>query len=216
MQLLLNFIHGDKLLMLYEAASNLIPFAAALTCLILYYKKKSITVTKKHLIFLAVFAVYVTGVFYFTGAGTVWEWARNSFKIRWDQVNLLPFSTDIDVVGYLLNVVLFVPLGVLLPLIWKEKSNIKSVLLCGAGFSALIEISQLVNIRCPDVDDLIMNTLGAAAGYAIFKSFNRFIRLEEDNGRYSGYEFVILTGAIFIGRFFLFNEMHLASVLYGF
>ncbi len=216
MQLLLNFIYGDKLLMLYEAASALIPFAAALVCLILYYKKKESTLRRTRVLLLSVFAVYITGVFYFTGAGTVWEWVRNSFKIGWDQVNILPFSTDIDVVGYLLNILLFVPLGVLLPLIWKEKNKISSVLLGGVGFSALIEVSQLVNFRCPDVDDLIMNTLGAIAGYAVFKLFNKFLRLEGTGDGYLRHEFVLLLGAIFIGRFFLFNEMHLASVLYGF
>lgn len=216
MQLLLNFIHGDKLLMLYEAASALIPFVAALVCLILYYKKKESTIRWTRMLLLSVFAVYVTGVFYFTGAGTVWDWAENSFRVQWGQVNILPFSSDIDIVGYLLNVVLFVPLGVLLPLIWKEKNKISSVLLCGAGFSALIEISQLVNFRCPDVDDLIMNTLGAVAGYMIFKLFNRFLRLNEESDKYLSFEFVILVSSIFIGRFFLFNEMHLVSVLYGF
>ena len=35
-----------------------------------------------------------------------------------EQVNLLPFSRQIDAVAYLQNVLLFVPFGLLLPWFW--------------------------------------------------------------------------------------------------
>jgi glycopeptide antibiotics resistance protein len=43
------------------------------------------------------------------------------------------------------------------------------VLLAGAGFSLIIEIIQLLFYdRVTDIDDLILNTLGFAAGYGIY------------------------------------------------
>lgn len=163
----------------------------------------------------AVFAVYIAGVFYFTGAGTVWDWLRKgSLNLR--NINLLPFSNDIDTVAYGLNIVMFVPLGVLLPLIWRDKNSVSSILVYGAGFSLAIELSQLLNFRCPDIDDLIMNTLGAFVGYALFRAADKFFGFGENGDRFSRFEPLVYIAAMFFGRFFFFNEMWMAGVLYGF
>jgi len=65
------------------------------------------------------------------------------------------------------NVALFLPLGFLLPLLapWFDRWW-RTV---GAGFalSAAIELSQVAfpGVRRPDVNDVLMNTLGAAIGF---------------------------------------------------
>ena len=65
------------------------------------------------------------------------------------------------------NVALFLPLGFLLPLLapWSDRWW-RTV---GAGFalSAAIELSQVAfpGVRRPDVNDVLMNTLGAAIGF---------------------------------------------------
>ena len=69
---------------------------------------------------------------------------------------------------YFMNVLLFVPVGFLLPLLWKWFENFGRTLLCGFVFSLSIEIAQLFNERVTDVDDLLMNTLGTVAGFVIF------------------------------------------------
>ncbi|GAA2787527.1 VanZ family protein [Saccharopolyspora taberi] len=69
-----------------------------------------------------------------------------------------------------LNIVLFVPLGVLLRRMFGLR--MRGVLLCGFGTSLVIELTQLTGVwfyyPCPyrlfDVDDLIANTAGAAIG----------------------------------------------------
>ena len=48
---------------------------------------------------------------------------------------------------------------------WRRFSR---AVLAGAGFSLLIECSQLLTNRACDIDDLIANTLGAALGYALW------------------------------------------------
>ena len=85
-----------------------------------------------------------------------------------DKFNLLPFSRTIDQTAYLLNVVLFMPLGFLLPAI-SERYGLPSVLLTGGGFSLLIELSQLFNNRSTDIDDLLLNILGTFVGYLIWR-----------------------------------------------
>lgn len=88
--------------------------------------------------------------------------------IRWEpNISLIPFS---DGTGWLrvqriLNAVMFAPLGFLLPILWKHFRNWKKPILWGFGLSLVIELSQMLCYRATDVDDLIMNTLGAGVGY---------------------------------------------------
>ncbi len=66
----------------------------------------------------------------------------------------------------LLNVALFVPLGGLLPLLWKKCKQWYIAIPIGFGTSLTIELIQLIIRRgiC-DVDDLFANTLGTAIGF---------------------------------------------------
>ena len=69
----------------------------------------------------------------------------------------------------ILNILLFIPFGYLLPvhlprLCWWQ------VILLGLAFSLTIELLQLITkLGYADVDDLINNTLGAAIGFLCYK-----------------------------------------------
>lgn len=66
------------------------------------------------------------------------------------------------------NIILFIPVGVLFPLTGDEHKCVKTgfVALC---FSIIIEIIQLVSHRGYfEVDDLILNTLGAVMGFGLY------------------------------------------------
>ena len=66
----------------------------------------------------------------------------------------------------LLNIALFVPLGVLLPLLWKPFRKWYAAPGAGFGVSLLIELTQLfTGSGMCDVDDLFTNTLGAMLGW---------------------------------------------------
>ena len=65
------------------------------------------------------------------------------------------------------NVVMFVPLGLLLPLFWRWFGSAKRTVLFGLGLSVSIELIQLVAGGVTSVDDLILNTAGAATGFAL-------------------------------------------------
>lgn len=65
------------------------------------------------------------------------------------------------------NILMFAPLGFFLPLLWRKWDGAR-VFLVGMGLSVLIETVQLFTGRGTDIDDVILNTLGAVIGYAIF------------------------------------------------
>ena len=108
----------------------------------------------------------------------------------WDQVaqqlNLVPFRTlrlfadllDSGVRSYIRmavinlggNIIMFIPLGLLLPLVFPRLSSLFRVLLTTATLITAVEIIQLFTlVGCCDIDDLILNVLGAAIGYGILK-----------------------------------------------
>lgn len=74
------------------------------------------------------------------------------------------------------NVLLFIPLGVLLPVLNRRFNNLSSIFLSGIIGSATVEGLQLLislilgfNYRTFDVDDIILNTLGAITGYCFLR-----------------------------------------------
>ena len=85
-------------------------------------------------------------------------------------VNLFDYPTAkeaaLNVIG---NTLMFVPLGIVCPSVFKELDSYKKVLLAGFGTSLIIEILQLpFYSRVSDVDDLILNSLGFVMGYLIY------------------------------------------------
>mgnify|MGYP001137341338 FL=1 len=72
----------------------------------------------------------------------------------------------------LLNVAMFLPLGVLLPLSVKRFQQWYWMLAVGAGMSLVIEgLQHFLSRGQADVDDLICNTLGAMLGYCLVMLF---------------------------------------------
>lgn len=68
-----------------------------------------------------------------------------------------------------LNIVFFMPLGFLWPLLWP-KTGWKSVLAGGLGLSCLVELLQAFTRRGVfETDDVLNNALGALAGYALYR-----------------------------------------------
>ncbi|MGN8631432.1 VanZ family protein [Blautia sp. HCP3S3_G3] len=67
------------------------------------------------------------------------------------------------------NVLAFLPFGLILPVIFRGMRSGFLIILSGFGLSLCVETIQLVTmVGCFDVDDLILNTFGAAVGYLIF------------------------------------------------
>ena len=72
------------------------------------------------------------------------------------------------------NLVWFVPLGVLLPVLTKAR---KATILWGLGLSLYIEVSQYVfGTGVSEVEDLILNTAGTGIGYLIYIGAKKLVR----------------------------------------
>jgi glycopeptide antibiotics resistance protein len=84
-------------------------------------------------------------------------------------MNVVPFDSVLTgYVDYALNVLLFMPVGFFLPLLWRRFGNIGLVFCWGFFFSLSIEIVQLFSDRITDIDDLLMNAAGTVAGYLVW------------------------------------------------
>ncbi len=69
----------------------------------------------------------------------------------------------------LLNILMFVPLGILLPLVFKQRLNgYLPVLMVSFIATCLTEASQYITGRNADIDDVIANTLGGVLGFALY------------------------------------------------
>ena len=89
--------------------------------------------------------------------------------IRFDRnINLVPFAYMFsDYRNSLLNVLLFVPLGFFLPVLWKRFRSFLWTALFGLGFSLSIELLQLFTFRATDINDLMTNTAGTILGWCL-------------------------------------------------
>jgi glycopeptide antibiotics resistance protein len=106
-----------------------------------------------------------------------------------DRLNLEPFAT-IDralelgprspsfrlMIG---NIAAFVPLGILLPMVFRSRWSFALVVVGAVGLSAAIELGQLAisvwlgfAYRSTDIDDVILNSLGAVVGYVAFAAIS--------------------------------------------
>lgn len=81
------------------------------------------------------------------------------------------------------NFILLMSLGFLTPVLWEKVNSVKKSLVIGFLVSLSIELLQLLEgalsiayPRVVDVDDIILNTLGAAVGYIIYTLVNTGIK----------------------------------------
>lgn len=93
-------------------------------------------------------------------------------------VNILHFATVKELlINILGNVAMFIPVGIVLPVIYAKQNHLWKVALTGLLISLSIELLQLpMNGRTSDVDDLLLNTLGCVIGYGIYALFRHLRR----------------------------------------
>ena len=103
-------------------------------------------------------------------------------------INLIPFRTIseylffpqdnskhafINLAG---NIITFIPLGFFLPYFWEKFNFLTKHLLCSLLIILFIELFQLFTLLGSfDIDDLLLNIIGSAIGFFIFKliKFNK-------------------------------------------
>ncbi len=91
------------------------------------------------------------------------------------------------------NILAFVPFGILYPMLWKRKSGFLDMFANAFVMVLGIEIFQLFSaFGAFDVDDIILNCFGAAAGYVVYVSCRRFFpelhrKLSMEDEEYGAY-----------------------------
>lgn len=168
--------------------------------------KSGFKFTKYHWFTIAMFSLYIACVYYFTDTGTMYDIVYEHYTDMKYQINIIPFSKEINIVYYVLNVFLFVPFGVLAPIIWKKMDNIKNIVSVSFMFTLIIELSQLLNRRSTDIDDIILNVFGAVIGYCLFKLWDKLTKSQFQVNSPFVIEMIVCIIVIFVARFFLFDE----------
>lgn len=160
---------------------------------------------RRHLVWTYIFILYLYMALDVAGMGGLWDIGHYDPVIRVEEINLIPFQSE-GVMTYILNIIMFMPLGFLLPLLWKQYEKITGTVMAGAGFSLLIEIGQLFNRRKTDIDDLLMNVIGTVLGFTICFVFRKvFHKKHKEQDDISPVEPVAYICLAVCGKFFLYN-----------
>lgn len=219
LQYLYNFFYYEVLYYLREMLVVAVPAAVVFLCFWPYRRRAlaamGLRTTLPREIGLVVFVMAVAGVM----AVTLWPvylmedspglWGNvvllTDRPSVWYNVNLVPLRMFTDywkdlthgggfftILNFLGNLAVFVPLGFLPALLFRKPTWRRSVLV-GFGISLLVECGQYLVCRTTDIDDVILNTLGALCGYWIFllvrglaPNLTRKFQVEVRNGRETG------------------------------
>ena len=105
-------------------------------------------------------------------------------RIR-DKINLIPFvsiaeqlrsifggglyTRPVAIRNLAANMALFAPMGLFLPMLFQKLRRLPACIAVWFGVILSIEVIQLLTLQGSlDVDDVILNTMGFAIGYAIY------------------------------------------------
>ena len=156
----------------------------------------------KHMFFLLLYLCVLTGIYSVTGIPDIKDC---SFDFT---LNLIPL---VDVLSspdqYLLNILMFLPVGFLLPLLWDEYQDFRHLMGFCCFLTVFIEVAQVFTFRTTDVDDLLTNLLGAALGYALIhlpaKRWNIRLPLNIDNDYEEKHGQWVYLLVLFLQQFFV-------------
>ena len=77
----------------------------------------------------------------------------------------------------IVNIFMFSPLGYFLPLMFKKFKNLKNTILLSLTISLTFEICQyFLYLGSTDIDDVILNTMGALIGFLFYKFLCKVIK----------------------------------------
>ena len=156
-------------------------FAVILVIVVEMLKKEKLQDKIRFIMFTAffyyIFRVLTLTLFPFP----ITELAKESIRHRSYEIfiNLKPLFMGFQwqaLKTHILNIIMFIPYGLLLPMSVKKQFNLKMIIRNSFMFSLLIETLQLlislIWIHAPyrifDINDLFLNTLGGLIGWGIY------------------------------------------------
>ncbi|NVP17652.1 VanZ family protein [Candidatus Gracilibacteria bacterium] len=148
----------------------------------------------KNILIYTIFYIYITSLLAVTLFPIPIAGLKEISTYITDTNNFIPFNSILDILlnknlpliikskQVIGNIIIFIPLGFLIPFIWKNKSNFKKTLSIGIFGTLFIETTQFIisiilgfNYKVTDIDDIILNTLGFIIGFCIFRLFKKSI-----------------------------------------
>ncbi len=175
----------------------LYPSIIIVSCFILFFGYRFIRgyISVLHFLYWIIFSVYTASLVVYTLFPFPYQKELIEIMIE-DNLgmknNFIPFKAFVDAMNYGSltiaikqiggNILLFMPLGFALPILFPVIKKGK-VILIGLTVSLIIELIQGVAsyflgyiYRIVDVDDLIMNTLGTVIGLLVFNLLSNFLK----------------------------------------
>jgi glycopeptide antibiotics resistance protein len=151
---------------------------------------------KKHKIAVIIFFDYVWGLLVVTLGQYIVPALRfiircQAYNYFQGSVNIIPFRGILSVLNagfnanYILNnivgnIFLFMPLGFLLSFLWKKFDKFVTVLAIALFSSIVIELLQIPLSGSTDIDDVILNVLGAIFGFLLLRLFKKTVFKNSD------------------------------------
>ena len=119
-------------------------------------------------------------------------WQRDVILEGLGTANFVPFKTIKMYIDYAYklnsvenlagNLIVFMPLGFLLPLVSDELQRFADVMLNVFTFTLGIEVFQLFSaFGAFDVDDILLNCLGGAIGYGCYKAVKTVLKKKKES-----------------------------------
>ncbi len=134
------------------------------------------TTRERVVVVLFIYLVAVAVVTFFPMSIIFYDWHGRFSFVPFASIMQLVQQTDRatalkNIAG---NIVMFVPLGLLLPLLFRRLRSTGALAWRVALISIAIEVLQLpTRVRATDVDDVFLNVAGALIGYSVFRLLQR-------------------------------------------
>ena len=143
---------------------------------------------KKHMLWM-IFVIYIISISTLLFLDSAYRYSGH-LPSGWDRVNLIPFkeiteclsglfSGNISIKSALVsiggNLLAFVPMGFFIPVLLGSRiKNIKQFTLLMIIITSAVELTQFITkTGISDIDDVILNTLGAVIVYLLVSRFKR-------------------------------------------
>ncbi|MDO0822722.1 VanZ family protein [Desulfosporosinus nitroreducens] len=90
--------------------------------------------------------------------------------------NYESFGVSIVLINLAGNIVAFMPLGFLLPLVFKRTRRLIAIIGIALLTSITAEICQYIfNVGGLDIDDVLLNTIGGVLGYLVYQASKKML-----------------------------------------
>ena len=188
----------------------------------LWFKKKRVgeKLDKKRLLILSMFIIYGVVVLGVTMLSRGNYYGNNkiyplfySYKDAWNDFSKTEWRNII------LNICMFVPLGIFIPLVSEKTKRFWIVYLLGAGITCCIECFQLVTKRGVfELDDLLGNTAGTMIGYGIYRLVRYILKKRKEKCKEKVVHIILfqipilITGVSFVCIFLTYYMKDLGNI----